>query len=368
MESSSPPSSPELAHVLRMVKYLLYVGFVVLFFIVMRRIAPIIMPLVAACGVAYLLDGQVDKLVARGLKRVWAVTLLLVAFLTVTSIVLVIALPMISSELIDFAANLPARLENFSAWLATHTGFAIPDSWSAYLQDAHFEAIMREAAGPASSFTRAALGGFFSVMGVLAELLLIPVFAFYILLDWDHILKSGRGLIPPRHRELVTGIVVEIDAAVSTWIRGQLIVTTLLGIFYAIAFKIIGIKLGITIGAMVGLLTVIPFLGTLVGVALTALIMLSNGTSTSQMIAVGVTFVVLHLVEAAVLTPKLVGKKVGLGEVGALFAVLAGGQLLGLVGVLLAVPIAASLAVVVRRALGYYRSSSFFQEEEGQAS
>lgn len=221
---------------------------------------------------------------------------------------------------------------------------------------------MREAAGPSASLTRAAIGGFMSILGIFADLLLIPVFAFYILLDWDRILDRVRLLVPPRYRELTTGIAVEIDAAVSTWIRGQLIVTTLLGILYAVAFKLIGIQYGITIGALVGLLTIIPFLGTLVGVVITMGILLMNDASTAQMIAVGATFVLLHLFEAAVLTPKLVGKKVGLGEVGALFAVLAGGQLFGFTGVLLAVPIAASLAVLIRRVLGYYETTEFFRQ------
>jgi predicted PurR-regulated permease PerM len=147
-------------------------------------------------------------------------------------------------------------------------------------------------------------------------------------------------------------------------VRGQLIVTTLLGVLYAIVFRLLGVPMGFTIGAIVGLLTVIPFLGTMVGAILTVGVVLLHYNGPFVLIGVGVTFVILHLFEAAFLTPKLVGKKVGLGEVGALFAVLAGGKLLGFTGVLLAVPLAASLAVLLRRAHRYYEDSEFFGEEE----
>lgn len=157
-------------------------------------------------------------------------------------------------------------------------------------------------------------------------------------------------------------VTVEIDSAVSSWVRGQLIVTTSLGFCYAFVFRLIDVPMGFTIGAIVGLLTIIPFLGTFVGAVLTVSVVALNYTGPSVLIGVGITFMVLHLLEAAVLTPKLVGQKVGLGEVGALFAGLAGGKLLGFTGVLLAVPLAASVAVIIRRTLTYYRSSDFFVE------
>jgi predicted PurR-regulated permease PerM len=171
-------------------------------------------------------------------------------------------------------------------------------------------------------------------------------------------------VVPHRYRDNVAGVAREIDAAVSTWIRGQLIVISILAVLYAAAFKIIGIPMGLVIGATVGLLTIIPVLGTVVGAGLTGVVLLFDWQGSNAAIAVVAVFVVLHLLEAAVLTPKLVGKKVGLGELGALFAVLAGGKLLGFVGVLLAVPLAASVAVLVRRAFTYYSESSFYTHGE----
>jgi predicted PurR-regulated permease PerM len=146
-------------------------------------------------------------------------------------------------------------------------------------------------------------------------------------------------------------------------VRGQAIVTSLLAVLYAIAFSLIGIHLAIPIGLLVGLLTIIPFVGTFVGAAITISIVVLDWNGPETLILVGITFVILHILEAAVLTPKITGHKVGLSESGALFAVVAGGKLLGLVGMLLAVPIAATIAVLIRHAYRRYEKSEFFGNE-----
>jgi predicted PurR-regulated permease PerM len=347
-----------------MVRWLLYLSFVVIGYWVLQRLGPVLFPVVAAAGVAYLLDGAVDSLVARGMNRVTVVTALLVTFLLLVGGLILVAVPLISHEIVNFAVTLPQSFARVSAWANNEFGIEVPADWREYLESGQLDSVFKGAAGPAAAMTAAALGGALSMLGFLAELLLVPVFAFYFLVDWDNMVNRAHELVPPRHRELVSGIVKEIDAAVSTWVRGQLIVTTLLGVLYAIVFRLLGVPMGFTIGAIVGLLTVIPFLGTMVGAILTVGVVLLHYNGPFVLIGVGVTFVILHLFEAAFLTPKLVGKKVGLGEVGALFAVLAGGKLLGFTGVLLAVPLAASLAVLLRRAHRYYEDSEFFGEEE----
>jgi predicted PurR-regulated permease PerM len=170
-------------------------------------------------------------------------------------------------------------------------------------------------------------------------------------------------MIPPRRRSEVREVVREIDRVVAGWVRGQAIVTTILAILYAIAFSIVGMPLSVPIGLLVGALTVIPFVGTFVGAAIAGLVVLADGGSLQMLGAVGAVIVVLHLLEAAVLTPKIVGHRVGLSESGALLAVVAGGKLLGFVGVVLAVPLAATFAVLVRYAVRYYEHTAFFGRE-----
>lgn len=368
MADDPSPRSAQVRHILTMVRWLLILAFIVLGYLVLARLAPIFTPLVVAAGVAYLLDGAVDALTARGVSRTVAVALLLAAFLGLVVLVLTFAIPLITEELIAFVQALPGHIQTVSAWAEESFGVELPSSWREYAASPQLEAWLSDYGGPAATIAAAAVGGLFSVIGVLAELLIIPVFAFYFLVDWDHMVARARDFVPPRHREAVTSVVVEIDGAVSTWIRGQLIVIATLAVLYATAFRILDVPMGITVGALVGLLTIIPFLGTIVGAVVTGLLLVLEWQGSTQLLSVAGVFVVLHVVEGAVLTPKLVGKKVGLGEVGALFAVIAGGELLGFVGVLLAVPLAASVAVLVRRALRYYEQSDFYARPAAAAA
>jgi predicted PurR-regulated permease PerM len=361
--------------VINMVRWLLYMVFTVIAFLILRRLAPVLTPVFAAAGIAYMLDPLVDRLVARGMKRVWAVTLLLVLFLGSVTTVIIVFAPLMVAEAAAFIRDLPDMVENTIDWVARTFQLDIDpelrEHWPDYLRSDEFTAMLKDAAGPMSGMLLAVIGGFFSFLGFLAELLLIPVFAFYFLLDWNHMVQRVRTMMPPRYRANVVSVVSEIDSVVSSWIRGQFTVVAVLAVLYAVCFFLLGVRLGVTVGLIVGLLTIIPFVGTFVGAAITVLLLLLDWgtpkemlfvsiTSTQQLVLVGAVFGILHLIEAAMLTPKLVGKRVGLGEVGALFAVVAGGQLLGFTGVLLAVPIAASVAVLIRRLVRYYEASAFY--------
>jgi predicted PurR-regulated permease PerM len=348
--------------ILTMVRWLLYVVFVVLGFLVLRVVAPLITPLLAAGAIAYLLDGLLDRLAARGVRRSVAAAALLVGFIAVVVAVVIVVVPLVSHELVRFAGALPGLLDRASAFLSDRFGIELPRDWRAYLSGDGFRTALEGSVGGASTVVWVAVGSALGALGWLAELLIIPVFAFYILVDWDVIVGRMHRLAPPRHRAAVAEVVGEIDHVVSIWVRGQLTVTAILAALYAAAFALIGLHLAITIGIVVGLLTIIPFLGTFAGAALTLLVVLLDWQGPGQLVAVAAVFVALHLLEAAFLTPRLVGKRVGLGEVGALLAVLVGGELLGFAGVLLAVPMAAAIAVLVRRALGAYRQSRFYTD------
>lgn len=353
--------------VLTMVRWLLYLAFVVIAYMVLRRLAPVLSPLLAAAGIAYLLDPLVDWLVARGMRRIVAVGLLMVAFLgAITGTVLVLT-PLIAHDVAAFVLELPVMVDQATRWIEGH-GYEVPDRWQDYLKSEQMSSVLHQVAGPATSLAAAALGGFFGLLGTLAEILLVPVFAFYFLLDWDHQVVRVRQSIPPRHRALVVSIASEIDTVISGWIRGQFIIVAIQALLYAACFYVLDINLAISVGLLVGLLTIIPFLGTVVGAVITMTLVLLDWQGVGQLLGVASVFVVLHVLEAAVLTPRIVGKRVGLGETGALFAVLAGGQLLGFAGVLLAVPLAASVAVLIRRAVGYYEQSEFFGASDPDGS
>lgn len=358
-----PPPKKSLATdpvVYSLVRWALIIAFVVVGWMVLAQLAHVLAPILAALGIAYLLDPIVEKMVARGMSRGAAAGLILVAFLGTIAGLLALLIPEAITQVEAFIKGMPAMLHDADRWIQTHSDYQLdmerlnPDALKKALEDS---------VGPPEHIAAVALGGAFQVLGVLAELLLVPVFAVYFLVDWPHIEDRIIKVVPPRKRTRVKDLLSEIDGVVSGWVRGQAIVTSLLAVLYALAFWIIGVPLGVPIGFLVGALTIIPFIGTFVGAAITMLVLLLDWQGGVVIGATAVTFLALHLLEAAVLTPKIVGHKVGLSESAALFAVVAGGKLLGFVGILLAVPIAATVAVFIRHGFRYYARSEFFGDE-----
>jgi predicted PurR-regulated permease PerM len=364
--STPPPAAgrpPDERQLVTLLRWLLYAIFVVVGYVVLRYLAQILAPVLAAFGIAYLLDPVVERIVARGVSRAVAATLILVVFLGSLVAAVIALAPRVTLEVTEFVQALPGMVEGMTRWAHDTLGIEVPVDWKLYLQSDELKSLLHDAAGPLRLVAVAALGGLFSLLGFLAELLLVPVFAYYFLLDWPHIKHRVARIVPPRRRSGVLAIAAEVDAVVSGWVRGQATVTILLAILYAIGFSIIGIHLAIPIGLVVGALTVIPFVGTFVGAAIAIGITLLDWQGVQPVIGVGVIIVVLHLLEAMVLTPKIVGHRVGLSESAALFAVVAGGKLLGFVGILLAVPLAATVAVLLRHVVRYYETTDFFGTE-----
>jgi predicted PurR-regulated permease PerM len=363
MQTPPPPIAPQLAQVLTLLRWLLIFIFVVLGWSVLTYLTGVLAPILAALGISYLLNPVLDRLVRYGVNRAVGAAALLVAFIAVFATLVSYAVPKIAEQLADFGANLPAMANQADQWLGATFGLEIPPDWHDYLQSPEAREALGHSASPMQRLAEAALGGIFSVVGVLAELLLIPVFSFYFLVDWPNMLRRIEHVVPPRRRATVRELAREIDRVIANWVRGQGIVTTILAVLYAIAFTIVGLPLSVPIGLVVGVLTIIPFVGTFVGAAIAALVALAGGGGVGMLGGVAVVIAVLHLLEAAVLTPKIVGHRVGLSESGALLAVVAGGKLLGFVGVVLAVPLAATFAVLVRYAVRYYEHTDFFGRE-----
>ncbi len=359
-----PRSDDEVRQILAMVRWLLYIVFAVIGWWVVSYLASVLSIVLIALGIAYLLTPVLDRVVARGVPRALGATALLVGFLGVVVAVIVILAPRIADEITHFVSDLPRMANNAVLWAGDHLGLEVPPDWQEkYLKGEEFKKFAQEIAGPLQQLMGTALGSAVSLVEVVGEALLIPIFAFYFLLDWHHIAGRVKKIIPPRNRGHVLEILVEVDDVVAGWVRGQATVTTILAVLYAIGFSIVGIHLAIPIGILVGVLTIIPFIGTFIGAAIVLLITLLDWQGFGPLLGVGIVILALHLLEAAVLTPKITGQKVGLSESAALLAVVAGGKLLGFVGVLLAVPIAATIAVLLRHAVRAYEHSDFFGQE-----
>lgn len=348
--------------VIAMVRWALIIIFIAFGWVVLSYIAKVLAPVLAALGIAYLLSPVLDRLVHMGLSRAVGAALLLVSFLGLIVAGIAAAIPAIATQVAEFTDDLPRLVANLQDWLRGTFGIELPEDWKQYLSQENVEKTLG-AAGPLGKLATQALGSVFAFLGTIAELLLVPVFAFYFLVDWPNMLRRIEHMIPPRKRRAVREVVRDVDAVVAGWVRGQGIVTSILAVLYAVGFWIVGMPLSVPIGLVVGALTVIPFVGTFVGAGLAGIVTIADGGSLHTLGMVGGVIVVLHLLEAGVLTPKIVGHRVGLSETGALFAVVAGGKLLGFVGVVLAVPIAATVAVLVRYAIRYYEHTEFFGRE-----
>lgn len=349
-----------------MLRWLLIVLFIILGYSVLKYVTAVMAPLIAAFAIAYLLHPVLDRLVAAGVSRSVGAAALLIAFLGAVTLGITAAIPLLTAQVTHFVQNLPAFVDSINGWTQSRFNVSLPADWTSYLKGEELKGMMTTAAGPLRVFAAAALGGVVAFLSVLGELLLIPVFAFYFLADWKGVVEKLHSVVPPRRRAKVRELVGEIDGVVSGWVRGQAIVTLILAILYALTFSIIHMPLAVAIGLIVGALTVIPFVGTVVGAGLALTIALAGapaGEGVALALKVGGIIGVLHLLEAGVLTPKIVGHRVGLSESAALFAVLAGGKLLGFVGVVLAVPLAATVGVLVRHGFKVYEQSSFFGVE-----
>ncbi|MEP6866356.1 MAG: AI-2E family transporter [Deltaproteobacteria bacterium] len=345
--------------VIALLRALLIAVFVVLGWFVLSYLATVLAPILAALGIAYMLNPVLDRLVRGGVPRMLGAALLLVGLVALIATAITIMAPKIANQLTQFFDDLPRMLDNLNVWLKEHFNTEVPSEWRSFVKTAKHSI----GEGPLGELATAALGGMFHLLGMLAEMLLVPVFSFYFLVDWPNLLKRIDHMIPPRRRNEVREVAREIDGVISGWVRGQAIVTTLLAVLYAIGFSIVGMPLSLPIGLLVGALTVIPFVGTFVGAAIAALVTIADGGSMQTLGMVAGVILCLHLLEAGVLTPKIVGHRVGLSETGALFAVVAGGKLLGFVGVVLAVPIAATCAVLVRYGVRFYEHTAFFGRE-----
>ncbi len=357
--SAPGPQTSQLTRVLGLLRWLLLALFIAIGYLIISYLAGVLAPILAALGIAYLLNPVLERVVRRGhVGRTAGAGILLVAFLACLVGALVFLIPRVAHQASAFIDDAPRMLENLTAWAKDKLGIELPSNWKDYV---HTDHATHE--GPIRELAQAAVGEAFNVLGTLAELLLVPVFAFYFMADWPNLLRRLDHIVPPRRRSQVREIAHEIDRVVAGWVRGQAIVTLILAVLYSIGFTVVGMPLSLPIGLVVAVLTVIPFVGTFVGASIALLVTLADGGSMQTIASVAGVILVLHLLEAAILTPKIVGHRVGLSESGALLAVVAGGKLLGFVGVVLAVPIAATVAVLVRHAIHFYQHTAFYGHE-----
>lgn len=320
----------------------------------------VLAPFVAGAAVAYLLDPTCDRLQRLGLGRTLATTIVTLGFVVLVVLLLFLVVPTLYHQLVSFIETLPAIVGAVRARVQP----LIEDLWQAADQTAQIRQAAGDFVSRAVNWTLQALGGLVSgglaLVNLLSILFITPVVTFYLLRDWDRIVGHVDALLPREHAETIREQARLVNETLSGFVRGQATVCLLLGGFYAIALSVAGLNFGLIIGLIAGVLSFIPYVGTIFGfVASVGLAFAQFDEWHRIAIVVGI-FLFGQFVEGNFLTPKLVGDRVRLHPVWIIFALLAGGTLFGFVGVLLAVPVAAVIGVLTRFAISRYTASPLY--------
>jgi predicted PurR-regulated permease PerM len=338
-------------------------------------LAPVVTPFAASAALAYLGDPLVDRLerlriLRWPISRTVAVTAVFLLMLVILLALLLIIIPLLVEQLRHLFERVPAWMgwlvDTALPWLQARLGLESITLDADSLKEAA-RGYWKEAGKALLGVLGTVSAGGQAVLSWLMNLLLIPVVTFYLLRDWDRLVEGVRTLLPRAAEPTASRLTREIDAVLGAFIRGQLMVMLALGMLYAVGLWLVGLDLAFIIGMAAGMLSIVPYLGTLVGVVAAVTAALFQFQDVLHPVLALAVFAVGQSLEGMVLTPKLVGDRVGLHPVAVIFAVLAGGQLFGFLGVLLALPVASALNVLVRYAHQRYRDSALFREAETQA-
>lgn len=328
------------------------------FFVALWFLGDVILPFVLGGAIAYFLDPVADRLEAMGLSRAAATTIItLVAILIFVVMVLAVVPTLVAqtTALIQTAPQLASDLQNF---LTTRFPQLLePDSAVSQA----LAAIGQQVQQKGGALLQTAVTSAASLLNVAVLLVIVPVVAFYLLLDWDNMVAKIDGLLPLDHAPVIRRLASQIDKTLASFVRGMGTVCLILGAYYAIALMLVGLQFGLVVGFVAGLITFIPYVGALVGGALAIGLGLFQfwGDWVSLGLVAGI-FGLGQVIEGNVLTPKLVGSSVGLHPVWLIFALSVFGSLFGFVGMLVAVPVAASIGVLVRYGAEQYTGSRLY--------
>jgi predicted PurR-regulated permease PerM len=342
---------------------LFWIGGLVLFAFLVHVLSAVLLPFVAGLAIAYLLDPVADRLEKWGAPRWLAATLIVGAFFAVVGVALVLLYPPLQAQVVGLAALLPGLIERLQAWAAP-----IIEHLKADLPPDAVEQLKAAAGAYAGTAVKWATGlvaglwrGGVAVFSVLSLLIITPVVAFYMLRDWNLIVGRLDSYLPREAAPVIREQVKAIDRTIAGFLRGQASVCLVLAVWYAVGLTVVGLKFGLLVGLGAGLISFIPYVGATTGLLVGVGVALAQFGLAPTVLAVVAVFLVGQALESYVLTPRLVGERIGLHPVWIIFALLAGGALFGFTGILLAVPAAAVIGVLVRFGLGRYLASPLFK-------
>jgi predicted PurR-regulated permease PerM len=337
-----------------------WLAVLVAFVLLLWLLSDILLPFVAGLAIAYLLKPLTDRIERTGVNRlVAALSIIAVVVLAFVVLILLVA-PILGAQLSSFINNIPGYVTTLQSLLSDRP-------WVQKLLGSDFSGdkgignLVTQGVGWLTTFLKSLWSGGRALVSLFSLVVVTPVVAFYLIYDWHRMVRSVDDWVPVHQRDTVRQLARECDAAIAGFVRGQTTVCLILGSFYAVALTLSGLNFGLLIGLISGLITFVPYVGSMTG------LILALGVAVAQfwphwgsiLMVLGI-FLAGQFVEGNVLAPKLVGKSVGLHPVWLIFALFAFGYLFGFVGLLVAVPLAATIGVLVRFALQRYRESLFY--------
>lgn len=330
-----------------------------IFLVVLWYLGPVLLPFLVGAGIAYLLDPVADRLERLGLPRVAATAIITLGGVATLLLVIAFLIPTLVGQLNALIADLPAIVAALRDELAQRYPETVEEGGMVESALADLGATMSARGG---ELAQQAMGYVFGVVGVLVFIVVVPVVAFYLLLDWDNMVARIDELLPREHLGTIRSIARDIDDTLAGFVRGQFTVCLILGTFYSVALMVAGLQFGLVVGAIAGLVTFIPYVGAIIGgVLAVGLALFQFWGDWAQIAIVAGIFVAGQFVEGNILTPKLVGSSVGLHPVWLLLALAAFGSIYGFVGMLVAVPVTAALGVIARFLVAEYKQSSLYR-------
>ena len=333
-------------------------------FVLLWFLGNVLLPFLVGGAVAYFMDPVADRLERLGLSRIAATSVLTLGAVLVVVLLVLSVIPTLVEQLGALVNAAPLIATQFQTFLIERFP-ELQDSTSTIRQTLAqiATAIQSQGADLVQSLLSSALG----VLNAVVFIVVVPVVAFYMLMDWDHMVAKLDAILPRDHAPVVRRLAAEIDGTLAAFVRGQLTVCLLLGTFYSVALMLAGLQFGLVVGAIAGAITFIPYVGALVGGALA--IGLALFQFWGDWLSIGIIAAIFgfgQFVEGNILTPKLVGESIGLHPVWLIFALSAFGSVFGIVGMLVAVPVAAAIGVLIRFAMQQYQASLLYQGVAGR--
>ncbi|MFZ1386436.1 MAG: AI-2E family transporter [Thiolinea sp.] len=328
-------------------------------------LSPMLTPFFVAGLLAYLGDPLVDRLEKMKLSRTLSVTIVFVVISLIILIFFLFLVPMLEMQIKRLGEKLPGYLDwsfgTIGAYLQNNVGID-PSVLEGEKLKSIISSNWQQTGGLIKNVIQTISKSGFMIVGWIGTLALIPVLLFYLLRDWDNLVAYLHDLLPRSVEPTVTQLAQESDEVLGAFLRGQFMVMIALSILYWLGLSLIGLDFALLIGFIAGLVSFVPYLGLIVGITIAGIAVLFQTQDPINLVWVLAVFVVVQVIESSFLTPWLVGERIGLHPVAVIFAVLAGGQLFGFVGVLLALPIAAVLAVIMRHLQSQYKQSNVYSD------